>query len=56
MQHMSALRVPKLVVCMQRYMAEYEFAAPHLLCCSDCQPFSLRELLSLADADSKARW
>jgi aspartate/methionine/tyrosine aminotransferase len=32
---------------LERYFAEYEFSAPYLLCCSDCESFSLRELLEL---------
>ena len=41
----------------QRYFARFEFADdPHLLCCSDANPLSMRELLELADDDAKARW
>jgi aspartate/methionine/tyrosine aminotransferase len=32
---------------LERYFAEHEFKAPHLLCCSDCQSFSLKEILDL---------
>ena len=32
---------------LERYFAEYEFSAPYLLCCSDSESFSLRELLEL---------
>jgi aspartate/methionine/tyrosine aminotransferase len=32
---------------LERYFAEYEFSAPYLLCCSDCESFSLKELLEL---------
>ncbi|HUT70046.1 MAG TPA: hypothetical protein VMW89_05175 [Desulfatiglandales bacterium] len=32
---------------LERYFAEYEFSAPSLLSCSDCESFSLRELLEL---------
>ncbi|GLC72796.1 hypothetical protein PLESTF_001294000 [Pleodorina starrii] len=41
---------------LERYFAQWEFKAPHLLCCSDCEPVLLPELLALMDADSKARW
>jgi hypothetical protein len=41
----------------QRFFARFEFADdPHLLCCSDANPLSMRELLELADDDAKARW
>lgn len=40
---------------LQRFFNKYEFKAKHLLCCSDCEPLSLQELLQLADADSKRR-
>jgi aspartate/methionine/tyrosine aminotransferase len=32
---------------LERYFARYEFAVPWLLCSSDCQSMSIRELLSL---------
>ncbi|EFJ50513.1 hypothetical protein VOLCADRAFT_88940 [Volvox carteri f. nagariensis] len=41
---------------LERYFAKWEFKAPHLLCCSDCEPVLLSELLSLMDGDSRARW
>lgn len=36
-------------------MAKHEFTAANLLCASDCEPFTLQELLSLADDDSLKR-
>ena len=36
---------------LERYFAKYEFEAPYLLCGSDCESFSIQELLSL-EADS----
>ena len=30
---------------LERYFAEHEFSAPYLLCCSDCESISLRDLL-----------
>jgi len=30
---------------LERYFAEYEFAAPYLLCCSDCESLSVADLL-----------
>jgi len=41
---------------LERFFAKYEFCTRHLLCCSDCEPVHLRELLALADEDSLARW
>ena len=31
---------------LERYFARHEFSAPHLLCCSDIQPWSQKELFS----------
>jgi hypothetical protein len=31
---------------LERYFAEYEFAAPYLLCASDCESMSISELLA----------
>lgn len=33
---------------LERYFARYEFTAPHLLACSDCQAMSVAELLDMA--------
>lgn len=41
---------------LERFFEKYEFKAPHLLCCSDCEPLTLRELLELADDDATHRW
>ncbi len=30
---------------LERFLAQYEFSAPYLLCCSDCESFSIQELL-----------
>lgn len=32
---------------LERYFAEYEFTAPYLLCSSDCESFSVQELLEM---------
>ncbi len=32
---------------LERYFAKYEFNAPHLLCCSDCESMSIGDLLKL---------
>lgn len=41
---------------LERYFARYEFSAPYQLSPSDCEPFSLSELLEIADADSLRLW
>ncbi|KAK9846212.1 hypothetical protein WJX84_010344 [Apatococcus fuscideae] len=41
---------------IERYFAKHEFAAEHLLCCSDCEPLQIKQLLELADSDSLSRW
>jgi len=34
---------------LERFLAEYEFSAPHLLCTSDCQSMQVSELLEMTD-------
>jgi len=41
---------------LERYFAEYEFTAPYLLSCSDCEPLGQSELLDMADEESKKLW
>jgi aspartate/methionine/tyrosine aminotransferase len=41
---------------LERYFARWEFAAPYLLCSSDIEGYPLRELLSLAGDELRARW
>ena len=41
---------------LERFFAEYEFVAPHLLCCSDCEPLAMADLLQLADAETMSMW
>jgi len=41
---------------LERYFAQYEFNTQYLLSASDCESVSLRELLGLADMDSRALW
>jgi hypothetical protein len=38
---------------LERYFALYEFSAPNLLCCSDCEALSMSELLAMADAPTR---
>ncbi|MEW5725030.1 MAG: aminotransferase class I/II-fold pyridoxal phosphate-dependent enzyme, partial [Thermodesulfobacteriota bacterium] len=46
------MRVPEFR--LERYMALYEFSARRLLCCSDCETMSVRELLSLEEGAAEA--
>jgi aspartate/methionine/tyrosine aminotransferase len=41
---------------LERYFSKYEFSAPYLLCCSDCEPLTLKELLSFADKSTLKLW
>jgi aspartate/methionine/tyrosine aminotransferase len=41
---------------IERYFARHEFSAPHLLCCSDCEPLLMSELLAMADAETTRLW
>jgi aspartate/methionine/tyrosine aminotransferase len=41
---------------LERYFARWEFSAPYLLCSSDVEGWRLKELLALADEDSRRRW
>lgn len=41
---------------IERYFAQYEFSAPFLLSCSDCEPLSQKELLALADDQTRELW
>ncbi len=38
----------------ERFFAEHEFTAPHLLCASDCETLSIDELLEIAGTDHRA--
>ncbi len=38
---------------LERYFAKYEFNSPFLLCCSDCQSFSLGEVLDMEPGSSE---
>jgi aspartate/methionine/tyrosine aminotransferase len=41
---------------LERFFAEWEFAAPHLLCASDVQGWAMRDLLALADEEMREMW
>ncbi len=37
---------------LERYFAKYEFNSSYLLCCSDCESFTVKEILKLGDASA----
>ncbi len=39
---------------LERYFAQYEFSARYLLCCSDCESFSIQEILDLDPDNERA--
>ncbi len=41
---------------LERYFAKYEFSAPYLLSCSDCEPLKQSELISMANKESRKLW
>jgi aspartate/methionine/tyrosine aminotransferase len=41
---------------LERYFARWEFAVEHLLCASDVQAYPMRDLLDLADEETRALW
>jgi aspartate/methionine/tyrosine aminotransferase len=41
---------------LERWFARFEFAVEHQLSASDVEPYTLAELLPLADADARDRW
>jgi aspartate/methionine/tyrosine aminotransferase len=41
---------------LERFFAQYEFAAKYLLCCSDCEALTTNELLEMADKDTLEMW
>jgi aspartate/methionine/tyrosine aminotransferase len=41
---------------LERYFAEYEFSAPYLLSCSDCESLTLQEVLDSASSELRALW
>jgi aspartate/methionine/tyrosine aminotransferase len=39
---------------LERFFSRYEFASPYLMCCSDCESFTIQELLDLEGDDARA--
>ena len=52
--HHGSVRIAEFA--LERYFARWEFAAEHLLCASDVQPYPMAELLALADDETRALW
>lgn len=41
---------------LEEFWKKYEFSAPYLLCPSDTETWSLKEILAMADSESKQLW
>ncbi len=41
---------------LERFFAPYEFSAKYLLCSSDCDGLSQKELISWADEETRTLW
>lgn len=41
---------------LEEYLGQYEFSAPYLLCCSDAESFSQREILQMAQKEHNNLW
>ena len=41
---------------LERFFARWEFAAPHILCASDVEGWAMRDVLALADDETRAMW
>ena len=41
---------------LERYFAQHEFSSPFLLSCSDAEPLQMKELLQMADQESRLLW
>lgn len=41
---------------LEDYLTHHEFTAPYLLCCSDPESFSMREIIDMASPSEKALW
>ena len=41
---------------LERFFAQWEFVATHSLCSSDVEGYAMRDLLALADDETKAMW
>jgi len=41
---------------LEEYLAQYEFSAKYLLCCSDAESFGLQEIVDMAMPDERQLW
>ncbi|CAE7772429.1 vioD [Symbiodinium pilosum] len=41
---------------LERFFAKYEFTCEHMISCSDCQAWTTREVLAVADPECQAMW
>ena len=41
---------------LERFFAKWEFEAKHLLCCGDCEPLAMSNLIEHADAECRKLW
>lgn len=41
---------------LERYFAKYEFNAPYLLCCSDCESYTIKEILALGGEETASNY
>lgn len=41
---------------LEEYLAKYEFSAPHLLCCSDAESWSMHEIINMASKNDLELW
>jgi aspartate/methionine/tyrosine aminotransferase len=41
---------------LERYFAKHEFSSPFLLSCSDAEPLEMKELLAMADQETRSLW
>jgi hypothetical protein len=38
---------------LERFFAVHEFSSPYLLCCSDCESFTVKELFDLIEDETE---
>lgn len=41
---------------LERYFAKYEFSAPYLMSCSDCEALSMSQVIQMSDPETLAMW
>ncbi len=48
------MRIPDLKI--EHFFAQFEFSTPYVMCASDSESLTLREVLDMADAECRALW